>query len=279
MIVQKKTNLEGEKHQLAEAGFQARQHVPFHNSSNFNGRVELYKLRGRIGEELAQNNLGGKNLNDLTGKSNFANYDITSKDNLSSVKVQGLRENGEPRYSDYNKYFKDIVNSNSPANQRAATDMLLAIHDNHQITKYLPDNISTAVSQNDMAKALSEKSILQIPYDQVDKTRENIYKKIIESPEEYGLKSEFSQANIEFNARNLVNDRIKSITEAQYSAHDIGKMSAKIFAQTNPEQKFDEDKLDIKPSGISSEKVQTLAKKDISSEEDENKYYYQNYGF
>ena len=59
-----------QKEQLDTAAKQAEQHVPEHVASRGGQRVEFYKMRGRIGEELAATDMKGANLNDVTGKSN-----------------------------------------------------------------------------------------------------------------------------------------------------------------------------------------------------------------
>lgn len=213
---------------LDRAAQKAREFVPEHVASHAGERVELYKLRGRIGEELAQEEINGANLNDVTGKSNFANYDVVSSDYISSVKVKGLTEQGEPRYGDYNKYFKDIVNPNSAANQQAASDMLQALGNNPEMAQYLPTEIAEAQTQEEMTHAMADKGILQITHDQVDSTRNGIHKRIIKSPEDYGLSDSQNSAELEGSAKQLVDKHIQPIAEGQFSSHEIGKAAANV---------------------------------------------------
>ena len=265
---------------LVDAGQKARQHVPLHKAGYDGREVEIYKLRGRIGEELAQEEINGANLNDITGKSNFANYDLVSKEHLSSVKVKGLTEDGEPRYSDYDKYFKDIVNQNSPATQRAASDLLTAKQENPDISKSLPPVVAKAANQNEMAEAMADTSILQIPFDQVDQTRDNIYKRVINSPGEYGLDDNLAQADIESTARNLVDSRIQAIAEGQYSSHDIGKVAVDMYEQGHTVQnEIPKDKPNIKLTDNSLKDQQSVYT-DSETEDEEGSYdYYQGYGY
>lgn len=207
----------------------AREHVPFHQPTYDGREVELYKLRGRIGEELAQESINGANLNDLTGKSNFANYDLVSKDNISSVKVKGLTEQGEPRFADYNKYFRDIINPESKANQRAAQDMLSAVKDNSKLVEQLPSELANANTPDVMSHAMANNSILQIPHDQVNPVRDNLYNKILSSPTDYGINNDTSNADLETRARNLVDSHIQPIADGQYNSHDIGKIAENIY--------------------------------------------------
>lgn len=269
---------------LVEAGREARQHIPLHKAGYEGREVEIYKLRGRIGEELARQEIKGANLNDLTGKSNFANYDLASNEHLSSVKVKGLTEDGEPRYADYDKYFKDIVNSNSPANQRAASDMLSALQDKPEIAEKLPPEVAKASTQNDMAEAMADTSILQIPFDQVDQTRDKLCQRVINSPGEYGLDDNLAQADVESAARNLVDSRIQPIADGQYSSHDIGKVAADMCEQGHAVQNEDVqnqqpvDKINkVTDSSLGNQPSESAS---IGSESKEEKYdYYQSYGY
>lgn len=207
----------------------AREHVPFHQPTYDGREVELYKLRGRIGEELAQESINGANLNDLTGKSNFANYDLVSEDNISSVKVKGLTEQGEPRFADYNKYFRDIINPKSKANQRAAQDMLGAVKDNSKLVEQLPPELANANTPYEMSHAMANNSILQIPYDQVNPVRDNLYNRILSSPADYGINNDTSNTDLEARTRNLVDNHIQPIADGQYNSHDIGKIAENIY--------------------------------------------------
>lgn len=219
----------------------ARQFVPTHVANQAGERVELYKLRGRIGEELAQQEIGGFNLNDVTGKSNFANYDILSDEFISSVKVKGLTEQGEPRYGDYNKYFKDIVNPKSSSNQQAAKDMLHAKSINPQSIQNMPFEMVEANNPEEMAHAMANKSILQIPYDQVASTRENIHQRIVKSPGDYGLNESQNLDSLEIDAKQLVNKHIQPISEGQYSSHEIGQAASNVKVGHTMEQAESED--------------------------------------
>ncbi|MBE7433099.1 MAG: hypothetical protein HS100_04230 [Anaerolineales bacterium] len=211
------------------AAQRAREHVAFHQPTHDGREVELYKLRGRIGEELSQESINGANLNDLTGKSNFANYDLVSKDCISSVKVKGLTEQGEPRFADYNKYFRDVVNPDSKANQRAAQDMLNAGKDNTKLTEQLPYQLANAKTLEEMSRAMADNSILQIPYDQVNPVRDDLYNRVLNSPTDYGINNDTANADLETRAKNLVNDHVQPITDGQYNSHDIGKIAENIY--------------------------------------------------
>lgn len=221
--------LAAQEQRLDAAAIEARQHVPEHVATRGGQRVEFYKMRGRIGEELATADMNGANLNDVTGKSNFANYDVVSPDEVSSVKVKGLTEQGEPRYGDYNKYFKDVVNPESPANQRAAADLLnaKASPEWQEVAGNFPAEVQAATNQAEMASALAERSSLRIPYDQVDSVRNNLQQRIVESPEAYGLDSHMSPSELELRATELTDQHIKPIAENQFSSHDIGQAAAK----------------------------------------------------
>jgi hypothetical protein len=244
---------------IDEAAQRARQHVSLHSRDSKD--VEIYKLRGRIGEELAQEEIDGANLNDLTGKSNFANYDIVSSEYLSSVKVKGLMEDGLPRYSDYNKYFTDIVNPNSKANQQAAKDLLLAVDNNPEIAAQLPPQVANASTQETMQQALADNSILQIPYDQVPLVRDNIYSRIVNSPSNYGLSGGLSQPALENQARNLVENRIQPICEGQYSSHEMGQAAEGVYQQGHS-------------VGSISENTSTLASPTTQNQVSDEDYYY-----
>jgi hypothetical protein len=217
-----------QEQQLDAAAKQAERHVPEHVATRGGQRVEFYKMRGRIGEELAKAEINGANLNDITGKANFANYDVVSPNEVSSVKVKGLTEQGEPRYGDYNKYFKDIVNPESRANQRAAADLmdLKSSPEWQRIAGNFPADVQAAANQSDMASALAEHSSLRIPYDQVDSVRNNLQQRIIKSPADYGLDPNLDASTLERKAQSLVNQHIKPIAENQFSSHDIGQAAA-----------------------------------------------------
>lgn len=286
MSVEKKSSGQSQDiDRLVDAGQKARQHIPLHKAGYDGREVEIYKLRGRIGEELAQEEINGVNLNDITGKSNFANYDLVSNEHLSSVKVKGLAENGEPRYSDYDKYFKDIVNPNSPANQRAASDLMTAKQDNPEISKSLPSEVAKAANQNEMAEAMADTSILQIPFDQVDQTRDNIYKRVINSPGDYGLDDNLAQADIESTARSLVDSRIQAIAKGQYSSHDIGKVAVDLYEQghtvqnENMQNETPKDKPNNKLTDNSLKNRQPVYTDSESEGEEGNYDYYQGYGY
>ena len=149
---------------------------------------------------------------------------------MSSVKVKGLMEQGEPRYGDYNKYFKDIVNPESRANQRAAADLLDAKSSPEWQTMrdHFPADVQTATNQSDMASALAERSSLRIPHDQVEPVRDNLRQRIINSPANYGLDANIPQSDLEARATQLVDSHLKPIVENQFSSHDIGQAAAKV---------------------------------------------------
>jgi hypothetical protein len=110
---------------LEKAAIRARLHIPEHVKTHAGREVEYFKIRGRTGEELAKENIPDcVNLNDVTGKSNFANFDVISKHEVASVKVKERFSNGEPRYSGYAKFFCDISNPESKANQQAARELI-----------------------------------------------------------------------------------------------------------------------------------------------------------
>ena len=143
----------------------------------------------------------------------------------------GLTEEGKPRYSGYNKYFSDIVNPDSKSNQRAAKDMLSAIEKNPEMSEHLPAEIAEAGTQGEMAHALADKSILQIPYDQVDSVKENIYNRVTKSPSDYGLSNNLSPTDLEPSARELVDSCIQPIANGQYSSHEMGKAAENVYVQ------------------------------------------------
>jgi len=263
------------KSDLERAALKAVESIPEHQAKT--PRVEIYKLRGRIGEELAQEKIGGVNLNDLTGKSNFANYDIVSREReiISSVKVVGLTEEGEPRYSNYNKYFMDIVNPDSKANQRAAKDMLLAIEENPELSKYLPSEIYQASTSEEMAHALGNKSVLQISDDQVDLVRDHLFNRIIEMPNNYGLHNNLSQAELEANARSLVDSRIQPISQGGYSSHELGLAAENIYVQ-----KYLNENIPIASSGEEKgSQTDQLSPSSAGKEESEDQAYHYGYGY
>lgn len=261
---------------LERAAQLARQNIPIHDSNS--KEVEIYKLRGRTGEELAQEELNGANLNDLTGRSNFANYDIVSSEHISSVKVKGLTEDGEPRYSDYNKFFADIVNPNAKANQQAAKDMLEALKDNPELAQHLPNEIAKAETQDGMAQALADKSILQIPYDQVDSVRENLYNRVVKSPADYGLGDDCSPSDLETGARNLVDNRIQPIVSGQYSSHDIGKAAANVYEQGHTVENAPSDSNLAKGTNIELPQPSPPSASETESESESYSYGY-GYGY
>jgi predicted RNA-binding Zn ribbon-like protein len=189
-------------------------------------QVEFYKVRGRIGEELAAANMpDSNNLNDVTGKSNFANYDVISPYEVASVKVKERNNGGQPRYGDYNKYFRDITNPNARANQRAATDLLQMKSEEpeqwQQVAQHLPSEVKIAQDQTQMTAALTDSASLRIPGDQVAEVRENLKQRAMAKPAEYGLDSQASPADLEQQVQRLMRDRVKPIDKR----FDTGDMS------------------------------------------------------
>jgi len=222
--------IKAQEQHLDAVAKQAEQHVPEHTATRGGQRVEFYKMRGRMGEELAMADMNGANLNDVTGKSNFANYDVVSPNEVSSVKVKGLTEQGEPRYGDYNKYFRDTVNPESRANQRAASDLMDAKSSPEwqKMSHHLPTDVQMAANQSEMSSALAEHSSLRIPYDQVEPVRNNLQQRVIDSPADYGLDPNTNPDALKIEAQDLVNQHIKPIAENQFSSHDIGQAAARI---------------------------------------------------
>ncbi len=205
------------KHEtLNDASIKASGQVSEHQDSVEAREVEYLKLRGRIGEELAQGNIPDSvNINDVTGKSNFANYDIVSPHEVSSVKVKELTKEGQPRYSDYNKYFRDITDPNSKANQRAAQDML-ALHQEDpdqwlSLTKHIPGDLSAAQNTQEMAQAMSAHATLRIPGDQVAAVRNDLKWRAWNDPTSYGLNP--ADPELETKIQEFSRTRIKSINK------------------------------------------------------------------
>lgn len=209
---------ENPEKRIQEAAHKADLNVPEHVASQAGEKVEFYKLRGRMGEELAQQNMPGSiNVNDAAQKQNFANYDIISPNEISSVKVKDRFENGEPRYADYRKYFADIANPESKANQRATAD-LLAIRENspeqwQQLSKFLPQDVTKANDYPEMQRSLTKYSTLRISGDQVKEVRSHLYGKVLESPQEFGVDSTLPSSKIESMASDLVQQKILPIDQ------------------------------------------------------------------
>lgn len=204
-----------EIHQLAN---KASEHVSTHKDTMTGRVVEYYKLRGRIGEELANQAMPDSvNINDITGKSNFANFDLVSPHEMASVKVKELTADGEPRFSDYNRFFRDITNPNSPTNQRAAEDLVKLRQEDpkkwRQLASHLPDDVAQAGDAKQMASAMVNHSSLRITGDQVSRVRENLKACCIEDPAASGLDPDLSPKDLEEQAQRLTRDRIKSINK------------------------------------------------------------------
>jgi hypothetical protein len=200
---------------LDEAAAQAQKEVPEHKDTPEAQQVEYYKLRGRVGENLAQENIPeAVNANDATGKQNFANYDLFSPHETASVKVKQLTD-GEPRYADYNKYFKDITNPQSKTNQRAAADLLAIKTEDparwEKLAPHLPAEVLQAQEPAQMTGALAEKGSLRIPGDQVAQVRENLKSRALQDPAQYGLDATLNPAALEDQAQRLVRERIRPI--------------------------------------------------------------------
>lgn len=194
------------------ANLKVKEHVPTLDGKE----VEYYKLRGRIGEELAVENIPGSvNINDVTGKSNFANFDVVSPHETSSVKVKSCNAEGRPRVADYNKYFEDISNPGSKANQRAASDLLKMRTEEpeqwQKLAKHLPEDVVNAKDQSKMANALAEISSLRIPGDQVAEVRTKIMQRAMKNSEKYGIDPLIDVQTREQLSQRLVRDRIKPI--------------------------------------------------------------------
>jgi hypothetical protein len=201
---------------MERANFRVAKHVPTPDGKE----VEYYKLRGRIGEELAVENLPGSvNINDVTGKSNFANFDIVSPYEMSSVKVKSRDASGEIRTADYYKYFSDITNPMSKANQRAASD-LIKLRDEEpgkwqKLTDHLPKDVVNAQNQFEMANAFTKVSSLRISGDQVAEAREKMIPRTMKHLEEYRQDASNDLQTREQLIQRLVRDRIKPIDKRQ----------------------------------------------------------------
>ncbi len=212
---------------LQEAVRRARREVPEHVATRNGQMVEFYKLRGRVGEELVEKDMpGAVNLNDATGKSNFANFDVVSPSEVASVKVKGLGRVGKPRYADYDKYFRDIVNPGSKANRRAAEDLLAIRQDSPEIWRHvarsLPSEVVRAEGGRQMAGAMAEKSSLRIPVGQVARLRSRMESGILETPSRYGIDPSGDEAAIQLQARRMCTERIRPISP-QITAEDMGQ--------------------------------------------------------
>lgn len=194
-----------------------------------------YKLRGRIGEELAQDNIPGSiNLNDVAQKPNIASYDLSSPHEMTSVKVMGRNDDGEPPYAAYRKYFRDIINPNSRANLRAAEDLInISNKDPEQWKKmaaHLPMEVANAKNVEQMASKLPEKGSLRISGDQVREVRDDIKGHCTISPREYGLDPNLDQETIAEQAQCLVRDHIKPIDQ-QYDFSELDDAARDILEQ------------------------------------------------
>ncbi|MCU0485609.1 MAG: hypothetical protein MUC85_05800 [Anaerolineales bacterium] len=219
---------------LQKASLQASEHVSTHKDTPSAREVEHYKLRGRIGEELAEENMPGSvNLNDITGKSNFANYDLTSPYEMASVKVKELGNNGEPRNSDYKKYFRDLANPDSSANQRAAEDLLKIRQEEpekwSQLADHLPGDVAQAADAKQMSQAMSKNFAIRIAGDQVAEVRGNMKEDMVSDPARYGLDSKADATALENQAQRLSRERIKpinrdfSLDDMDQAANDVQK--------------------------------------------------------
>ena len=201
---------------LNRASLKASEHVSEHNDTKAARRVEYYKLRGRIGEELAEENIPDSiNINDVTGKSNFANYDVVSPHEMSSVKVKELTDEGQPRYADYNKYFRDITNPNSKSNQRAAEDLRKLRQEEpdkwQELSKNLPNEVVQAQDSQQIAQTMSAQGSLRIPGDQVAVVRNDLMWRVMNDPMAYGLEPDAE--DLETQVQQLTRVRVKSINK------------------------------------------------------------------
>jgi hypothetical protein len=224
-----------EESRLARAAVDAAQQVPEHVATQAGERVERYKLRGRLGEALAETAMPGSvNINDVTGTSNFANFDVVSRHEMASVKVKERRASGDPRYGDYDKYFRDISNPDSRTNQRAAAD-LRALREQDPgtwatLADHLPEPAVSAGDTRTLALALTERAALRISGDQVREVRAHLFGRAVADPVAYGLDPAAEPAVLAEQTQRLVRDRVKPL-DPHWSVDDLDTAALGIQAQ------------------------------------------------
>ena len=201
---------------LEAAAVRAGRSVDVHSDTDWGQVAEYYKLRGRIGEELTASNMPNSvNLNDATGKTNFANYDIASPNEMASVKVKELTTEGEPRFGDYRKYYRDLTNPESRANQRAASDLLKLREGSpahwRSLWGHLPTEVARASDKDALAQSLAGHATLRIPAEQVSMVRRNLSEDIQRSPAWYGFDAHVLPIDLRAVAESEVSRRIRPI--------------------------------------------------------------------
>lgn len=175
--------------------------VPKRGDGDFAQVAEFYEVSGRVGEELAKINTSkAVNLNDFLGKSNIPNYDISSPEDLASVKVMRTKD-GKPRYSTYNAHFREMVSPKSHKNQLFAKELSnLGATDPlkwKELSQHLPPDVAKANDTVQYAKSSAENSILRISQEQIQKVRDNLIPRIQQDPQSYGLEKSITIEEID----------------------------------------------------------------------------------
>jgi hypothetical protein len=215
-----------ENQALEQASTAADEEVSEHTHTRAGEQVEYYKLRGRMGEDLAVQNMPeAANMNDLTGKANAPTFDAGSPYEMASVKTKGVDKNGNIQFSNYNQYFEQVVNPESAGNLAAADEYLRIRGEDparwEALSTHLPPEVAAAGTREQMATALSEYGTLRISGDQVPQVRENLKGRMVRNPEKYGINPALSEAEIAAEAHQLARDRVRPI-DKNINVMDIG---------------------------------------------------------
>ena len=174
-----------------------------------------YKRRGNVGEALVSEELKADNLNSMV-KCNFANYDIVSRGELTSVKVRGQVALGL-RSQEINNYvydFKQVVNPDSSRNLVAGNDLFAASVADAELWKelslHLPRGFARQIDSGGTPN-LAAKGVLRIPVDHVGPVGDQVRKRIMAAPHQFGIWEELSNEQLEQRADQMVERHLKPI--------------------------------------------------------------------
>ncbi len=189
---------------------------------------EYHRLRSEITEDLASQNIekGVRADSYSTSGTNFPTYDVFGSSEVSSVKAYSLKD-GAPRYGAYRTALIDIADQNSPANQKAATELLKIKNSDPErwqaMVAHMPAQVSEATSVDQLSHGLAETSTLHIPADQVEPVRQYMYRSVMRDPGKFGITASGDAAEIESKVHKLVDSKVISIDDRFQTAHYQGK--------------------------------------------------------
>lgn len=210
--------------ELAAQRADAAKATHYHNDSPESKLAEYRRLRSEISEEIAVQNITDGVRADAFSKggTNFPNYDVLGKQEVSSVKVYSL-EDGKPRFGAYREDFAGLVNPDSSLNRQAA-ERLLEIQASEpqtwdSLSPHLPDDVRAAETSVGMQAALAERATLRIPDDQVEAVRADLREAMMEQPARFGLDPKAQPRDRALQVEQMVQTQVLSIDDRYATAH------------------------------------------------------------